>query len=199
MTLNPPTSPRQAARRSRTDEKIADAVLTISRRQGIGAVTIDAVAEQSGVAKTTIYRRYKNHFEMLSGVLRQLPLTPPEEPELTRQGLVDLLAGIREAFQEGMGLAMISSLLTSGEQVHGEWRERIIAPHTDTLQRYFVRGVEAGLLAPDFDQDLMHELILGGLFMENVLFGEVPEDWPRRIVTALWPVLRSDQDSLSLA
>ena len=198
MTLNPSisprraTSPRHAARRSRTDEKIADAVLGISHAEGIRAVTIEAVAEYAGVAKTTIYRRYKNYLEMLTGVLDQLPLTSPEEPELTQQGLIDLLRGIQEAFHERMGLAMIGSLLTGDEEFVREWRDRVIAPHTDALQQYFMRGVEAGVLAADLDQDLMHELILGGLIMEDTLHGDVPGDWPERMVTTLWPVLRAD-------
>ena len=194
MSLKPVTSPRHAARRSRTDEKIAAAVFDISRSLGIGAVTIEAVAERAGVAKTTIYRRYKNSLEMLSGVLHQLPDTSPEEPELTQQGLIDLLEGIRQTFQERMGLAMISSLLTGEGEFVGRWREKVVAPHTDALERYFLRGVESGVLRPDLDQPLMHELFLGGLFMEEILHGEVPRDWPHRIVSALWPLLRADHD-----
>ena len=193
MTENPPTSTRHAARRSRTDEKIATAVLDISRCQGLGAVTIEAVADLSGVAKTSIYRRYKNCFEMLSGVLQQLPPPDPEEPELSQQGLVNLLIAMKETFQERMGLTMIGSLLTSDEQFIREWRDKVIAPHTDALQRFFVRGVQAGILTPGFDQDLMHELILGGLIMEDIVRGEVSDDWAERTVTTLWPVLRSEQ------
>ncbi len=197
MTLNAPLSPRRAAsprhaaRRSRTDEKIADAVLKISRAEGIRAVTIEAVAEYAGVAKTTIYRRYKNYLEMLSGVLNQLPLAPPEEPEITQQGLVDLLRCIQEAFHQRMGLAMIGSLLTGDEEYVREWREKVIAPYTDALQRYFARGVHEGTLAAGLDQDLMRELILGGLIMEGVLQGDVRADWPQRMVSALWPVLQA--------
>jgi len=194
MSLKPATSLRHAARRSRTDEKIATAVFDISRSLGIGAVTIEAVAERAGVAKTTIYRRYKNSLVMLAGVLHQLPDTSPGEPELTQQGLIDLLEGIRRTFQERMGLAMISSLLTGEEEFVVGWREKVVAPHADALERYFLRGVEAGVLKSDLDQPLMHELFLGGLFMEDILQGEVPPDWPQRIVSALWPVLRADRE-----
>ncbi len=192
MAANPPTSARHAARRSLTDEKIASAVLDISRGQGLGAVSIEAVADRSGVAKTSIYRRYKNSLEMLSGVLEALPPTVPEEPELSQPGLVNLLIAMQEAFQERMGLAMIGSLLTSDEQFIREWREKVIVPHTDALQRYFARGVQAGILAPALDQDLMHELIVGGLIMEDIIHGEASGDWAQRIVSTLWPVLRGE-------
>ena len=196
MTVNPPrlplpTTPRHAARRSRTDEKIADAVLRISRSEGIRAVTIEAVAERAGVAKTTIYRRYNNYLEMLSGVLGQLTLASPEETDITEQGLIDLLGGIRETFHERMGLAMIGSLLTGDEEFVREWRDKVVSPHTDALQQFFVRGVDAGVLAPGLDQDLIHELILGGLIMEDMLHGDVADDWPQRMVASLWPVLRA--------
>ena len=49
----------------RTDSKIMHATLEIIIAQGIGAVNIESVARRSGVAKTTIYRRYANTDDLI--------------------------------------------------------------------------------------------------------------------------------------
>ena len=51
--------------RERTDSKIMHATLEIIIAQGIGAVNIESVARRSGVAKTTIYRRYANTDDLI--------------------------------------------------------------------------------------------------------------------------------------
>ena len=47
------------AQRPSRDERITAAALDLLRTQGPAAVTVEAVAARSGVAKTTIYRRYR--------------------------------------------------------------------------------------------------------------------------------------------
>ena len=50
---------RREQLREQTDHKIMKATLAIVISDGVGAVTIEEVARRSGVAKTTIYRRYR--------------------------------------------------------------------------------------------------------------------------------------------
>ena len=45
------------AQRQDVDDGIADATLALLRTKGPRSVTVEAVAERSGIAKTTIYRR----------------------------------------------------------------------------------------------------------------------------------------------
>lgn len=51
--------------REATDRKLMQATLQIAVDRGISGVTIEEVARRSGVAKTTIYRRYHNADELL--------------------------------------------------------------------------------------------------------------------------------------
>ena len=51
--------------REATDRKLMQATLQIAVDRGISGVTIEEVARRSGVAKTTIYRRYHNADEQL--------------------------------------------------------------------------------------------------------------------------------------
>ena len=53
------------ARRARTDARLAETVTGLLRQQGYAGLTIERVASESGVAKTTIYRRWTTKAEMV--------------------------------------------------------------------------------------------------------------------------------------
>ena len=77
------TAPRRVAGRPRSpeiDARLIAATLSLLREAGPEAVNIQAVAERSGVAKTTIYRRYSNRDAMLRAAIESA-VTPPSDPQ----------------------------------------------------------------------------------------------------------------------
>ena len=55
--------------RSAVDDRICSAALGLLRSRGPAAVSIESVASASGIAKTTIYRRYENSEALLTGAI----------------------------------------------------------------------------------------------------------------------------------
>ena len=69
---------RGAARRARTDERLASTVAGQVREHGYARLTIEKVAAASGVAKTTIYRRWASKAEMVFDlVVHRADQAPP--------------------------------------------------------------------------------------------------------------------------
>src|SRR6478672_8581823 len=59
------TAARPDPRVERSRQAILDATLQLLARDGdVGALTVEAVAARSGVAKTTIYRRWRDKWEL---------------------------------------------------------------------------------------------------------------------------------------
>ena len=56
----------------RTRQVVLDAVLALVAESGYGAVTIEAVAARSGVAKSTIYRHWPGRAELVNDAFRTL-------------------------------------------------------------------------------------------------------------------------------
>ena len=69
-----PTRTRTDPRAERAHAAVLDAAAELFLDSGVAAVTIDAVAARSGVAKTTIYRRWANRDDLLLDVFRRFAL-----------------------------------------------------------------------------------------------------------------------------
>lgn len=179
----------RALQRRRTDDKIVAAVSQLVRSAGLSAVTMEAVSALSGVAKTTLYRRYRDRYELLNGVAEQLAPGPHPAAELTPESLIELLRNLQEVFETHVGFAGIGHLFASDEPFVVAWREKIVNPQVDAVREFFERGVAAGVLIPDRDYQMFGELIIGGMIMCDALRGDVPDDWAEEVVEAIWPAI----------
>ena len=100
--------------RERTDSKIMHATLEIIIAQGIGAVNIESVARRSGVAKTTIYRRYANTDDLIRHLtLTVAPSLDFSALEPSRESLRTVLRRIIDCFDEEFELKAIGVVLSS--------------------------------------------------------------------------------------
>jgi AcrR family transcriptional regulator len=64
---------RGRPRREGADDKILDATRDVLREVGYAALTVDAIAERAGVAKTTIYRRWPTKGALVAAAIAALP------------------------------------------------------------------------------------------------------------------------------
>ena len=70
------------------DEAITAAVIDLLRTKGPKAVNVETVAAQAGVAKTTIYRRYRDREEMIAAALTSLTSPPPPPDASSLQSML---------------------------------------------------------------------------------------------------------------
>ncbi|MEH3055572.1 MAG: helix-turn-helix domain containing protein [Patulibacter minatonensis] len=72
-----PAAAYHARRRAEVDAKVYDAALSVLAQEGRSGFTVEAVAERSGVAKTTIYRRHADADALAAATVRHalVPLT----------------------------------------------------------------------------------------------------------------------------
>ena len=80
--MPPTTSGRGRPRLESTDQRIFEAARELLRLRGPAAVNIDSVAARSGVARTTIYRRYRSRDELMHAILEHLIDPAPLAPDL---------------------------------------------------------------------------------------------------------------------
>ncbi|GAA2181208.1 hypothetical protein GCM10009785_15160 [Brooklawnia cerclae] len=181
--------------RHETDQKIAQATLSIALESGLPAVTIESVAARAGVAKTTIYRRYRDRDDLLARVGDHFLVFPPAYAQVppTKQNLVTVVRTIQKGFEERLGIKAVGLLLASDGDFFRTIAERVMHPERRSLSGFFRRGVEEGVFRPGSEEHMTVEVIIGAMFVHAALDGQMSPDWAERMVEYLWPVIAAEE------
>jgi AcrR family transcriptional regulator len=176
--------------------KILGATRAILAESGMRALTVEAVAARAGIAKTTIYRRYRSRHDLALAVLVDMIRTVTAIPDLgdTRRELVQLVRGTLLVLGETLMGQVMQGLVTelaADPHLSGAFRDQVIALRRGEVARVLERGVARGDLRPDPDVALVHELLFGPVYYRLLLSGEPLEPvFADKIVDALLPGLR---------
>lgn len=155
-----------------TDHRINRAVLDLLHEHGTRAVSIDAVAARSGVARTTIYRRYRNRSELTAAALSHLiegPVSPPDLP--LQQKLRWVLEQIDHLI-EALGSGGVGAVLDDSDPEFTAVVRGLISDRLDALQGAIAADVESGRLGPALDAQSVMGLLFGAVLGEVVRFGQ---------------------------
>jgi AcrR family transcriptional regulator len=180
---------RGRPRDEHTDEAILATTLRLLREFGYRHLSVEAVAGEAGVAKTTIYRRYRNKADLATAALATMgPLEELPQPSDDPRG--DLVAFLKE-FETTLGevgVDVIGSLL--GEPGDSEFlelhRARIICPRQHRSRQLLLRAQELGMIRPDADLDLVMEMLIGSFFARCLAGRKIPPRWAETAVATLW-------------
>jgi AcrR family transcriptional regulator len=175
-------------RRARSEQAILEATRELLDEVGVRGLTIEGVAARSGVAKTTIYRRWRDRDELALAVLIEMldQFRAPPDVGDTRK---ELLAFVKEAtdviLRGGVIQGLVSEIATN-PQLGKIYRERVVATRLDEVKTIIDRGIERGDLSPDTDVRVAHELLVGPLFY-RLLFSGAPlnKRHARQVVDAM--------------
>jgi len=165
-------------RAERSRRAILDATRDLLGDEGnVGSLTIEAVAAHSGVAKTTIYRRWRDKWELAldAVMIDMLPgFTNPVDVGDTRKELITFINSVVKIWSTppyGAAMQGLASEIATQPELAREYRERVVEPRRDQLAPVIERGIERGDLRPDTDVRLVHELLVGPILYRLLLSG----------------------------
>ena len=183
------TSPTPNRRSERSKQAILDATRELLAEEGgVRELTIEAVAARSGVAKTTIYRRWRDKWELAldAAMIDVLPtFDDPVDVGDTRKELITFVnSALRTLGSKPYGPAMqgLVSEVATDPQLGRVYREYVVDPRRRQIKAVIERGIERGDLRPDTDPRLVQELLIGTIYY-RLLFSGPPLD--RKLGTQL--------------
>lgn len=144
---------------------------------GVQGLTIEKVAARAGVAKTTIYRRWRDKDELALAVVLDMVEQVVQLPELgdTRAELLAFVnAAVEVLGSTLMGRVMqglVSDLATDADLARA-FRERVVSVRDAEVERLVERGIARGDLRPDTDPETAHELLIGPVYYRLLLTGQ---------------------------
>ena len=170
---------RPDPRVERSRQAILDATRELLADGDVGSLTVEAVASRSGVAKTTIYRRWRDKWELAldAVMIDMLPrLDEPVDVGDTRKELLTFINQVvRMQASAPFGPAMqgLVSQIATDPELARVYRDQVVQPRMDQLAPVIERGIARGDLRPDTDVRLVHELLVGPIFY-RLLFSGAP-------------------------
>jgi AcrR family transcriptional regulator len=174
-----------------TDDRIIAAALALVREGGPQAVTVEAVASSSSVARSTIYRRYRDRDELLRTAVNTVVDQPVPPPHLSvREKLRWVLTRARAALEEGLGRGGVAAVLTDSAPEFTDAFRNALALHLEPLKAAIAVDVEDGLLRTDLDADVVLNVIFGSYLGDVLRHGQPSPDWLNRTLDMLVIALR---------
>lgn len=172
------------------DARIVTATLQLLRDRGPHGVNVEAVAAASGVAKTTIYRRYEDR-EALLGAAIDAATTEVTLPSgmSTYDTLHWLLGAARVRVQDIVGRGTVAAILMDDGAPFTDQLRDMIRTRSHQLVSFLDEAVARGDLRAGLDVKLVVSVLLGSAVGQVIRGGEPDGEWADRLLTLLWPAL----------
>lgn len=167
--------PRSASAR----RKILTAAHDMLDAGGLLSVTMEGVAARAGVGKPTVYRQFKNRYELAMAALMEASadlasMPSAEEPlEALRRQLRTMAA----VFASGTG-RHVALVLASGygeTEISKAFRSHFVQARREEGRALLQRAIEAGEIRSDIPVELVLDLIYGPIFY-RLAMGHAPID-----------------------
>ncbi len=199
MTCSPSPSRSQAAlpTGSASVEQVAlAAARELLAGQGVKGLTIEAVAATTGIAKTTLYRRWRSKQDLALAVVLDMARTAIAAPTGgdVRSALIGYLTTATTILRETlMGKVMrgLSSDLATDPALADAFHREVIALRQGHLEQLVRRGVASRQLRPDVDVALLQDLLFGPVYYRLLYTGApLSDELAADVVDAILPSIR---------
>ena len=153
-------------------QKVMAAAVAVVAEAGVSGFTVDAVAKVSGVAKTTIYRRWSSGDELLMEALECSieHLATPNTGSL-HTDLVELYAAIMAMFEQPHVFSTILGALAraAGDPDFHRLIQELENERHKPLQTILQLAQARGEVSPDADLELMMEFAEGPIVARKIM------------------------------
>jgi AcrR family transcriptional regulator len=173
------------------DESVGKAILDAAWRlllqDGYSRMSIARVADEAGVGRPAIYRRYSDKAELVAAVIAdKVSRVPPIDTGSARGDLVAHLDFARRRF----AMALAGTLLVEQEK-HPElletFRKGMLIPRRDQVAAALERGKDRGEVREDLNTKLAAHAIFGSFVYHHLVAGRPGRGWAEEVVDTLWP------------
>jgi AcrR family transcriptional regulator len=168
----PDTSREHDARVVRSRARILAAATELLVEAGPRAVTVDAVAERSGVAKSTMYRHWPSRTDLLVDVVRQhVPELPAVDPAAGFEASLRSVIGAVAATLTSPEWARIMPALLSLHFHMPEMAELLADDHgakEAVIGAVLELGAAEGLVPAGLDPHRVSQLLIGPLVFATI-------------------------------
>jgi AcrR family transcriptional regulator len=169
------------------DQAILSAAARHLGEFGYARMSLESVAAAAGTTVPSLRRRYQNKAELVAAVIGSLRVEdPPGSASSPRAHALAILENFHGNLRAIPALAILGSLLAEEER-HPEllrlFKTRLVEPRRALLRQ----ALAAGDLPGSADLDALTSMLIGSFYGRYVTIAGIPDDWPDRVLSAIWP------------
>jgi AcrR family transcriptional regulator len=183
------------------DRAILQATIGLLSEVGYSTMSIEGVAARSGVAKTTIYRRFDSKLELvLNAMNRSLAIEKIPDTGSLRGDLKAMLmdrGGMM--ILGGRGAAIIGTLLVEREQnpeLLEPFHRLIFEPRQRQLHQIFERAQQRGEISAGADHQFVGASLFGAVVVSALTGQKIDEKTIGRLLDNVLRSIGADQPSI---
>jgi AcrR family transcriptional regulator len=160
-------------RQQRTRTRVLAAARTVLRRDGLGGATIEAIAAEAGVARSTLYRNWATRDEVLAAAFDDAvdPPTATETDQPVRAQLQRVLEGVATALlgsDWGRTLPAVVAAIDA-EPALAERYGRLTEERRSALAALLRSAIDRGELPATLPVDDFIDALVGPLFYRRLI------------------------------
>jgi AcrR family transcriptional regulator len=173
------------------DESVGKAILDAAWRlllqDGYSRMSIARVADEAGVGRPAIYRRYSDKAELVAAVIAdKTSRVQPIDTGSARQDLIEHLEFARKRFAMPLAGTLLVEQSKHPELLE-QFRRGMLVPRRDQVAAALERGKERGEVRPDLDVKLAAHAVFGSFVYQHLVAGRPGRGWAEQVVDTLWP------------
>jgi AcrR family transcriptional regulator len=169
------------------DRAIVSAAAQQLGELGYARMSLESVAAAAGTTVPSLRRRYRNKAELVADVVGSLRVEePPTEAPTPRAHALAILENFHSNLRAIPALAILGSLLAEEErhpELLGLFTTRLVEPRRALLRQ----ALAAGGLPHPADLDALASMLIGSFYGQYVTSAGIPDDWPNRVLSVVWP------------
>jgi len=159
------------------------AALQLFSERGFESATMDAIAQEAGVSKPTLYNHWADKEALMLEVMLHVNGLSQEPEDVDTGDLARDLATVLtrrppQEFEEARGRMMPGLIAYSAThpEFGSAWRNQVMEPPRKSLRRILRRGIKRGHLSAGLNLDLSLCLLLGPMLYGHIFASCTPEE-----------------------
>lgn len=174
----------------RTRKRVVHAVSRLLAERGIGGVTMERVASEAGVARSTLYRYWDGPDALVAEMIDAFVDLPdvPDTGDMARD-VANLLVGLADLLRRGSTWGQVLPSVIAASRVEDEIRLRVdrhTATRVDVLRSLLERAAQRHLLVSGVDIDMVVDQLVGPLYYRCLVRGvDTDGEWVHEHVASV--------------
>ncbi|MBV9315576.1 MAG: TetR/AcrR family transcriptional regulator [Pseudonocardia sp.] len=187
--------PRDAA----LDQRILEVTRELLAEHGYQGLSIGAVARAANTTRPSVYLRFAGKEDLATQAIAGMPIADElrTSPDI-HADLVAELKHFRTAVTRPNGMSFLGTVLAEEHHTPGlieHFRDRLVLPRRRRVAGVLERGVRTGALRQGLDVEAITTVLIGSIYARHIATGDIPADWPQRIVDVMWPALVDNKEA----